>query len=69
MDRRVGEAMTTIILKLTHRLWNREISRILCIAYSERIINSEQLHVLSAAFDPTQKHLVYGQGRNRRMKP
>ena len=50
----------TFILKMTHRLWNRQISRILCRAYEERLINSEQLHQLSAAFDPTQRHIVYG---------
>lgn len=60
--------MTTMILKLTHRLWNRQISRILCRAYEERVINSEQLHVLAAAFDPTQQHAVYGKHRNRRMR-
>lgn len=49
-----------LVLKLTHRLWNREISRILCRAHGERLINSEQLHQLTAAFDPTQRHIVYG---------
>ena len=52
--------LQTLILKLTHKLWNRQISRILCRAYGERIISSEQLHQLTAAFDPTQKHIVYG---------
>lgn len=47
-----------LILKLTHRLWNREISRILCRAYENREINSEQLHILAAKFDPTQEHEV-----------
>jgi hypothetical protein len=51
--------MTKIVLKLTHRLWNRQISRLLCHAYNNRVINSEQLHSLSAMFDPTQKHRVY----------
>lgn len=55
----------TLILKLTHRLWNRQISRILCRAYSGRVINSSQMHVLAAAFDPTQRHAVYGEFRNR----
>lgn len=49
-----------LILRLTHRLWNRQISRILCRAYEERLISSEQLHQLTAAFDPTQRHIVYG---------
>ena len=51
---------TTIVLKITHKLWNRAISRILLRARSEGIINSEQTHQLTAAFDPTQKHIVYG---------
>lgn len=50
----------TLILKLTHRVWNREISRILCRAYGDRLISSSQLHELTAAFDPTQRHRVYG---------
>lgn len=51
--------MKKLALKLTHRLWNRQISRILLWAYNERVINSEQLHILAAKFDPTQKHAVY----------
>ncbi len=52
--------MTKLILRLTHRLWNRQISRILCRAYGANIINSRQMHILAAAFDPTQAHHVYG---------
>lgn len=48
-----------MILKLTHRLWNREISRLLAYAYEKRVINSQQLHTLCSYFDPTQKHKVY----------
>jgi len=48
-----------LVLRLTHRLWNREISRILCQAHNRRIISSEQLHILAAKFDPTQDHEVY----------
>ena len=48
------------VLKLTHRLWNRQISRILCRAYEDRVIDSKQMHELTAAFDPTQEHQVYG---------
>jgi hypothetical protein len=51
--------MKQLILKITHRMWNREISRILCRAYEKQIINSYQLHELLAKFDPTQKHEVY----------
>jgi hypothetical protein len=47
------------ILKLTHRIWNREISRILCNAYSRQLISSKQLHELTSKFDPTQRHEVY----------
>jgi len=42
-------------LKCTQELWNRYISYVLNAAYSTRVINSEQLHTLSAQFDPTQK--------------
>ena len=52
--------LTNLILRWTHRLWNRQISRILIRAYEERIIDSRQMHLLSAAFDPTQRHIVYG---------
>lgn len=48
-----------LLLRLTHRIWNRRISAILCRAYGDRIINSEQLHELTAKFDPTQRHEVY----------
>jgi hypothetical protein len=51
---------TEEILKTTHDIWNASISRILCRAYGDRVINSEQLHILAAAFDPSQDHKVYG---------
>jgi hypothetical protein len=51
--------MGKFILRLTHRLWNRRISSILCRAYSAGEISSETLHKLTAKFDPTQKHEVY----------
>lgn len=51
--------MRKLLLRLTHRIWNREISRALCIAYENHVINSSQLHVLTAMFDPTQKHNIY----------
>lgn len=51
--------MKTIILKLTHRLWNKQIARILGDSYSSGIITSNQLHKLHCKFDPTQKHEVY----------
>lgn len=57
--------LTELLLCLTHRTWNRRISAILCRAYSDGVINSEQLHRLAAAFDPTQDHQVYGPGRAR----
>lgn len=48
------------LLRVTHRIWNRQISRIICRAYNDNVINSEQLHILLASFDPTQRHMVYG---------
>lgn len=48
-----------LILKVTHKMWNKEISRILCHLYGERVINSEQLHIIASKFDPTQEHEVY----------
>jgi len=47
-----------LIRKMTHKLWNSEISRLLCQAYNRGIINSKQLHILAALFDPTQNHKV-----------
>lgn len=44
-----------IVLRLTHRLWNRVFSRLLCQAYNDNVINSEQLHILHAKVDPTQE--------------
>lgn len=57
--------LETLILKLTHRLWNRQISRILCRAYEDRVISASQLHLLASVFDPTQPHRVYGPDRDR----
>lgn len=51
--------MNKLILKLTHRLWNKQIARILGDAYSRGVITSPQLHALHSMFDPTQKHEVY----------
>jgi len=48
-----------LLLRLTHGMWNRRISAILCRAYSERVIDSRQLHLLASKFDPTQRHEVY----------
>lgn len=50
--------MDRLIRRLTHRIWNREISRLLCRAYERRHIDSTQLHILTAQFDPTQNHEV-----------
>lgn len=47
-------------VRLTHRIWNRRISRIIYRAYNDNIIDSEQLHILASAFDPSQRHMVYG---------
>ena len=52
--------MKKLILKLTHRLWNRRISALLSRAYERGVIDSKQLHILTAMFDPTQqRHEVY----------
>lgn len=48
-----------LVIKLTHRLWNRRISSLLCQAYERGIITSEQMHILASWFDPTQDHKVY----------
>jgi len=62
---RIKKIFETLILKATHRLWNRRISVILCRAYSDGKINSEQLHELTAKFDPTQAHAVYDNQKRR----
>ena len=51
--------LITQLLKLTHRIWNREICRILCRAHQDGLIDAEQLHELTADFDPTRSHKVY----------
>ena len=51
--------MKKLILILTHKMWNRRIAAILCNSYEARIINSNQLHKLTAKFDQTQDHEVY----------
>ena len=48
------------IVRITHRIWNRRISRIICRAYNDNVIDSQQLHILLAAFDASQRHMVYG---------
>lgn len=48
------------IIRLTHRIWGYRIGRIICRAYNDGVINSEQMHTLLAAFDRTQRHMVYG---------
>lgn len=53
------EKLEKLILRLTHRLWNKHISRLICRAYADGKINSKQLHEILADFDPTQRHKVY----------
>lgn len=53
--KRVLFIWVAFVRRITHRVWNREISRLLCLAYDRGIINSEQLHDLTAMFDPTNK--------------
>ena len=62
---RIKQIFETLILKATHRLWNRRVSAILCRAYNDGKINSEQLHELAAKFDPTQAHAVYDNPKKR----
>lgn len=52
--------MRKLIMKLTHRLWNREISRLLGREYQKGTIDSKQLHILLSRFDPTQSHCRVG---------
>ena len=54
-----GSPMKRLILRVTHSLWNQRISTLLCRACERGHINSKQLHILAAMFDPTQKHEVY----------
>jgi len=46
--------MKYLILRSTRRIWNTEISRLLCNSYNKGIISSNQLHELTSLFDPTQ---------------
>jgi hypothetical protein len=61
---KIKRLLTLLILRATHRIWNREISRVLGKAYNQRVIDSRELHILCAAFDPTQGHLVYPNKKN-----
>ena len=44
-----------LILRITQKIWDKYISCVLCAAYSERVLDSKQLHTLAAQFDPTVK--------------
>lgn len=48
------------LIRLTHRMWYTQISRIIFRAYNDGVIDSRQLEALLSAFDPSQKHMVYG---------
>jgi hypothetical protein len=65
----IREMLKTLVLKWTHKIWNRRISAILCRAYNDRVINSRQLHELAAAFDHTQHHKVYGKNKSSGFSP
>lgn len=46
-------------LRLTARLWNRWIiCRVLLRAHEAGVVNSQQLHLLTKEFDPTQNGTV-----------
>lgn len=49
-----------LVLRATHRVWSREISRIICRLHHQGVINSNQLHELLSRFDPTQIHCAVG---------
>ncbi len=48
-----------LILRITHKLWNKRIAIILSWAYQEGVIDSREFHILASYFDPTQNHRVY----------
>lgn len=54
------ETMRFLTLKLTHRIWNREIVRILNRERQLGTITSRQWHELASRFDPTQSHCRVG---------
>lgn len=54
-----------LILRFTHRVWNREISRILCQAKQAGVIRNDQLHELAARFDPSQVQCMVGNAKPR----
>lgn len=63
---RVG-FLSRLILSLTHRLWNRRISAILCAAKADSVIDSRQLHTLAAPSngrDAMQRLIDEGKIRN-----
>jgi len=47
-----------MVCRATCRAWNTVASTILCRAYEQGIINSEQMHLLAKEFDPTQRGTV-----------
>lgn len=49
----------TIILRLTHKLWQRRIEEILRRSYQEGILAHRQLGVLIEKFDRRGPHQVY----------
>lgn len=48
-----------LLIRLTHKIWNRIICRCLIEAEEGRLINDAQFHGLHTYFDPTQRHSVY----------
>jgi len=51
--------MRLLILRWTHRIWQKEIWRILELAYQKRVIGSKELKILEGWFDADGEHLVY----------
>jgi hypothetical protein len=51
--------MQRLVARLTRRRpWNTIASTILCRAHEQGIITSQQLHLLTREFDPTQQGTV-----------
>lgn len=50
--------LTRLVVRLFARRFNRVASRIILRAYERGVINSQQMHVLCAQFDPTQAGVV-----------
>jgi len=48
-----------LILKLTHRIWYKEILRLFKDAHKKKLLNNAELHELECWFNPDHKHKIY----------